>query len=570
MKKLKSLKISRQLIISFGVIIALLIATWSLGLFNMHKLNKASDNIYNDSALGISDIDQISEDALSNFLNAKLLLNTDDATEKNDIIQGIKYNDSEIHMTIKRYEDSSTKDEDKDLIKKFSASYNDYYKILDNILSLSELNKNEEAKTLIPELEKARTTYRSYLDNLIKLNDQWAKDSLESNRNTYNSSVKITTILLVVAIIISLFFAIYISKIINKSLHKIMLLALRLSEHNLSEPINVETENEFGVIGDALNKAQESLRQVVKTVVISSEEMSSASEELSATIEEITAQSEEINGSTTEINSAAQETSATTEELSASILEVNSSISILANKASDGNANSEDVRTRATQIKDSTNSIINHTTSVYSDVEKEIIDALEKGQVVKEIVTMANTIEEISEQTNLLALNAAIEAARAGEHGKGFAVVAEEVRTLAEQSKEAVQKVHDTIIEVQNAFSSIDKSSSRLLQFMNEEVIKEFNNFIILGNQYEKDGHFMYSMSEDIASMTEEISAIVNQVSDAVQGVSEMTQTSSENVSTVKESIDEATQAIEQVSQTAQSQSELAQRLTELVSKFII
>ncbi|MBS2905259.1 methyl-accepting chemotaxis protein, partial [Klebsiella pneumoniae] len=78
---------------------------------------------------------------------------------------------------------------------------------------------------------------------------------------------------------------------------------------------------------------------------------------------------------------------------------------------------------------------------VYSKIIENVKCAIEQGKVVEDVRIMADSIAEISEQTNLLALNAAIEAARAGENGKGFAVVAEEVKHLAEQTRDTVEQI---------------------------------------------------------------------------------------------------------------------------------
>lgn len=84
-------------------------------------------------------------------------------------------------------------------------------------------------------------------------------------------------------------------------------------------------------------------------------------------------------------------------------------------------------------------------------IAAKILDLTERTQQIGEIIASVN---EIAEQSKLLAVNASIEAARAGEHGRGFAVVALEIRTLAEQSKQATQQVRSILGEIQKASHS--------------------------------------------------------------------------------------------------------------------
>lgn len=84
-------------------------------------------------------------------------------------------------------------------------------------------------------------------------------------------------------------------------------------------------------------------------------------------------------------------------------------------------------------------------------IAAKILDLTERTQQIGEIISSVN---EIAEQSKLLALNASIEAAKAGEHGRGFAVVALEIRTLAEQSKQATQQVRSILGEIQKASHS--------------------------------------------------------------------------------------------------------------------
>lgn len=196
------------------------------------------------------------------------------------------------------------------------------------------------------------------------------------------------------------------------------------------------------------------------------------------------------------------------------------------------------------------------------------MDDIERGKVVEKIISMADTIANISDQTNLLALNASIEAARAGELGRGFAVVANEVKSLAQQSAEEVINVKDTIEEVQIAFKSLSENSNKLLRFINENILPQFKSFVEAGEQYGKDGDFVNNMSEDLAQMSEEISTTVNQVVSSIQSISEDVLRSSQDVSSIQEEISASSEAMSHVVNAASQQSDLAQKLSEVIAKF--
>ena len=91
------------------------------------------------------------------------------------------------------------------------------------------------------------------------------------------------------------------------------------------------------------------------------------------------------------------------------------------------------------------------------------------NESTKKINTISETISQITEQTNLLSLNASIESARAGEAGKGFAVVAEEIRKLAEQSKNSTEEIKAIIASIQKKSDTAVKAIKSTENVVNEQ-----------------------------------------------------------------------------------------------------
>lgn len=406
----------------------------------------------------------------------------------------------------------------------------------------------------------------NYIDDI---NDIIHIKSEEFRRDLINGII-INIILLIAALINSIILASISSKQITNPIMKIKDFALRLSSYDFSHPINFKSKDEFGETADALNKAQENVSSLVKLIVQDSENIGASSEELSATVEELFSKAIIIDESIDSISSLIQENGAVTEEISASMEEVDASVNILSEKSMDGSNISNSAKKRAKEVKNSSEEAIKETREIYNEKKEKMEKAIEEGKVVENIKIMMDTIGDIAGQTNLLALNAAIEAARAGEQGKGFAVVAEEVRTLAEQSAEAVKNIQETISKVQNAFKASIEAGTDMLEFINTKVNFQLDSYGETGNKYYDDSEFVSNMSDEIAAMSEEITATVGQVTEAVQNISISSQESSEKAEDIRESMKEATKAIEQVAQSAQSQAELAQKLNEMVQMFNI
>lgn len=568
MRFYKNLKLITRLIIGCFIAIFSMVVIGGIGVRNMNKINESVDYLYYNTIPSVTSVNRIDKNLLSIYQDEKLMMHIKDKNEINELVKQVNNLMEDNDKQIEIYKSTIDDEGERKLFNEFQKYLVQYRECRQKYEKLIFDGKIDEAKREFPNITKSKDYMRTKLDELVNLNNQWAKEVIDDKKENYNDAFRLIASIIIILIILTSLVAFLMGRNLKKSLNNIKKFSDRLSSYDLSDSIVINSNDEFGQIGEGLNRVKENISSLIKSVMNSAQEISASSEELSATVEEMSSKFESINASTKEINSGVQETSATAEEVSASMQEVDSSVSVLSNKAVDGSSNAIEIKDRATKVEQDSKSAVKNTRTIYIEMEKEVLKDIEHGKVVEDIKVMADTIASIAEQTNLLALNAAIEAARAGEQGKGFAVVAEEVRKLAEQSSIAVENVKSTIEKVQEAFKDLSKNSSGLLNFMSDKVVPQFEGFVQIGEQYQNDGSFVNDMSEELASMTEEISATINQVSEAVQNMAEMAQRSSENSNGIQESINESTKAMEQVAHTAQSQAELAQELNEMVLRF--
>ncbi len=168
------------------------------------------------------------------------------------------------------------------------------------------------------------------------------------------------------------------------------------------------------------------------------------------------------------------------------------------------------------------------------------------SEKVQDIIAIVSTVESIAEQTNLLALNASIEAARAGEHGRGFAVVAEEVRKLAEDSKDAVNTINSNL----NLFT----------EEVNRMVTEVADQFVAL----EEGNKKLHNVAENNRVATDQIS----EVADGIVELSARLQSETHKVSEVFENMHTLAAIAEENSASSQEMSANVQQFTDQLQDF--
>jgi methyl-accepting chemotaxis protein len=339
-----------------------------------------------------------------------------------------------------------------------------------------------------------------YIDNIEE-----AEKILTAKINTFLRALLISSMVILILVILLNEF---LSRSIRKSIIQPITEALKISQQvaggNLVITEQKRNKDEISMLLEALELMTKRLKEIVSSVVVSSENFVASSKELSVSAQQI--------------SSGANEQAASSEEISSSIEEITSSVNQTADNALQTNK-------IATQVVESI--------KLVNDSVIRTIEAMHT------IIQKISVIKEIAEKTDLLAINAAIESARAGEYGKGFAVVASEVRKLAEHSQNAAKEID----EISLTSVSIAEMSGKMLA----EVIP----------QIQKTANLIQEIS---ATSIEQNSGIV-QISQAIQQLSTVVQENSalseELASNSEEVSSQATVLLETISYFKITQQEL-------------
>ena len=264
-------------------------------------------------------------------------------------------------------------------------------------------------------------------------------------------------------------------------------------------------KDELGMMAQSAKNMQKRVADIIKTIQLESENVKVMTEKSLKSMEQAHEGIEVISATTEELSSGIEETSASTEQMRDFTYEIESKVSNMEERTLQGEHLADEIKQRAEKLKGETDVSYQNALDIYDRTNVQLRESIKRTEAIEEIGELSKTILDITSRTNLLALNAAIEAARAGEAGKGFAVVADEIRVLATNSKNAVSRINDIINNVSEAVENVVEDSKALLEFVDNQVLKDYKMLVNTSLQYAQDADKVQEVITEINNIAGEI-----------------------------------------------------------------
>lgn len=385
-------------------------------------------------------------------------------------------------------------------------------------------------------------------------------EHLSSIRNTIFIAVAVFFTLGIIASLI-------LTKTITEQIKKINIGVRKIATGNLRERIKVSSKDEIQELAENLNTALDSISGLLK-------EIDSTSEEMYDSASGIASMSEETHAAVSEVANAINEVSNGSTDQATAISNVTNTVDGLSNRIDDVDKNINNIL-NLSEVTDKLsddglkvlNLLIEKSVVTKQNTQESSSNVKEMTDSIKNINQISDVISGITEQTNLLALNASIEAARAGELGKGFAVVAEEIRKLAEESKDSTDKIKSIIKEVnQKSIRFVDsmEETVNILNEQDESINNTKNIFIEIAESIEP----LVEAIRYISNLTDKMNNDKENVKKEIDNISVISQDVASVSEEVTASAEEVTATMDELTEYADKLDGIAENLKEKLNKF--
>ncbi|HHJ1299526.1 methyl-accepting chemotaxis protein [Pseudomonas sp. SWRI59] len=527
--QLRNMKIGIRAASVFALLGVLVLAMGMIALYETRQMDEATDEIrvtWMPAVVALSEISSNLGRARAITLRAALEETDLERARSLDMLKSIN---AQLKDGLKDYDNTIVAADDRALFNRFNTAHEQYVSLQAQVISDIAAGRLDQAKLQIngPLSEHADSMMKA-MAALIAYNGKGAEEASQRSSDVADQALTAIIGSLLVIMLVLAAIATLLTRSIVVPLADAVAVAERVATGDLTQNIQVTGRDEPALLLLALGRMQESLRDTLRKIAASSDQLASASEELHTVTEDTSRglhqQSAEIDQAATAVN-----------QMTAAVEEVANNAVSTADASKGADRTTRDGRDQVNQALASIQHLVDDVTGTSAEIEQLASNANEISRVL-------DVIGAIAGQTNLLALNAAIEAARAGEAGRGFAVVADEVRALAHRTQQSTAEIEQMIVGIQTgterAVTAMHSSQGRAagtlevaqgagqaLEVIAEAIASINQRNLVIASASEEQAQVAREVDRNLVNIRDlamQTSAGANQTSAAAQDLSQL------------------------------------------------
>lgn len=539
----KNMKIGLRMGLGFSLVLVFMIALIVAGLNGTEKINAKLDRIVKVNNVRA----QLANDMIASVREVSIAIRNiflvKDITNINEMKNRIAEERKKYDEALRKIEELTPKERKEafEMIARIKSAQDTSRQLNNKVIEMATENKLDEAVELIN--KEALTANRKWIESVedfIKYQAERSKFRFNEALKTYENARIFMLSLGASAVALAIIISILLTLSITRPLGLGVNIADRIASGDLTVDLSADKRrDEVGLLIQSLSKMVDSLREQMREILDA--------------VNVLTSANSQIAGMTAQLTSSSQETATAVSETTTTMEEVKQTARLVSQRATLVSETAQNAVESSEAGKKSVNESLSGMSSIRQQMEfiaNNIVKLSEQSQTIGSIIASVN---DIANQSNLLAVNASIEAAKAGEQGKGFVVVAQEVKSLAEQSKDATNQVRTILNDIQKAISGSVMATDQGTKAVETGV-----------RQSQEAGEAIKIMSEGVLKSAQAAAQIAASTNEQVAGI-EQTALAMENI---KKATEQIVSGAKQSEESTKNLNELSLKLKQMVGRY--
>ena len=467
-------------------------------------------------------------------------------------------------------------DERKEALDSASAELAKYRKTVESLLVTSAENKTQAYVSATSNLPMFNEHIENYMNRMLEITAQemeQAQGQMEQSAARVPGIISVASIaLLVVVIVIMLGLRLWVIGPVKKATKQVdeLVEGIRCNKGDITKRIHVGSRDEVGRLAIAINDLVAQMQIIIRAITEGCGQMEEKQADIISNVEKVNATADHTMQNLGIMSEGMQLVTGAIDGVQQDTSVLDHTVENMLEVAQNGRDYAADIKEKAGKMKATAVESKQEATVVMKEIDTAMTESIANSRQIHKITELTEEILGIAGTTNLLALNASIEAARAGEAGRGFAVVAEEIRKLADSSRESVNNIQEISNRVVESVEELSENATRLLEFMNTRVMKDYDALEDTGSNYHEAADHVDEMMNEFGQKIDELLSVLQNVNTANTQMEATVGDSTEKLSVVEKNNQGLQQEMKDISYAVEELAASAGQLKESIRCFTV